>query len=96
MVYSVRGQIIRALTYRRKRLGPPRGGKEMTLVLTDVEDSTLIWEMCPTQMAQVHSVPGCMDVLSRLAQPQGSRGLLLAPRAACPNGGPCVAWVLVT
>ncbi|CAG9465154.1 unnamed protein product [Pedinophyceae sp. YPF-701] len=45
-----------ALLDRRKRAGPPRGGKETTMLLTDVEDSTLMWETRPREMSLANAL----------------------------------------
>ncbi|CAG9463910.1 unnamed protein product [Pedinophyceae sp. YPF-701] len=49
-------QLQAALQDRRKRAGPPPGGRDVTLVLTDVEDSTKMWEGNPKDMAVANAL----------------------------------------
>ncbi|CAG9465642.1 unnamed protein product [Pedinophyceae sp. YPF-701] len=56
IVLLLRQQIAVALLERRKRAGPPTAGREATLVLTDVADSTNFWEELPEQMAQANAM----------------------------------------
>ncbi|CAG9463706.1 unnamed protein product [Pedinophyceae sp. YPF-701] len=51
-----RDRIAVVLMERRKRAGPPGAGREITLVLTDVQDSTALWEASPHEMATANSM----------------------------------------
>ncbi|CAG9461611.1 unnamed protein product [Pedinophyceae sp. YPF-701] len=52
----MRKSVAAAVMDRRKRAGPPTGHREVTLVLTDVEDSTKLWEDMPEVMAAANAM----------------------------------------
>ncbi|CAG9466280.1 unnamed protein product [Pedinophyceae sp. YPF-701] len=54
--FFMRKTIARALLDYRKRQGPPSSGKDVTLVLTDVADSTNLWEEKPIEMSRANAL----------------------------------------
>ncbi|CAG9463289.1 unnamed protein product [Pedinophyceae sp. YPF-701] len=56
LFYFLRRSFAVAMLERRKRAGPPTGSREVTLVLTDVEDSTMIWETMPAEMSVANAL----------------------------------------
>ncbi|CAG9466706.1 unnamed protein product [Pedinophyceae sp. YPF-701] len=54
--FLLRHRIAKAVAEHRRRAGPPTGGREITMVQTDIEGSTDTWENHPLTMQKAISV----------------------------------------